>query len=87
MNNLDYKSIITPVVTSGLLLYGVLTGKTVPNNIQDTIVVDAVAIASFVVTLWGIWKNHQVSKTIETPVTPTPTETQNPSNNQTGVTK
>lgn len=59
MNNINYKTIVAPVVAAGALLYGTITGHEVANSLQNTIIVDVCGAISFGVTVWGIWKNHK----------------------------
>lgn len=55
----NYKSIVLPIVSAGVLLYEALTHHSVPKDIEATIVNDIATGVSFAVTIWGIYKNHK----------------------------
>jgi hypothetical protein len=59
LNNVNWKTVITPIVAAGALLYGTITGHEVSQSLQNTIIIDGAAIIGFGVTVWGIWKNHK----------------------------
>ena len=59
MNNVNWKTIIAPLVAAGALLYGTVTGHEVSASLQNTITVDVAAIFAFAITIWGFIKNHR----------------------------
>jgi hypothetical protein len=59
LNNVNWKTIVAPIVTAGALLYGTITGHEVSTSLQNTITIDAAAVIGFAVTVWGIIKSHK----------------------------
>jgi hypothetical protein len=58
LNDVNWKTIIGPIVASGALLYGTITGHEVSNASINTITIDGVSFIAFCVTIWGFWKDH-----------------------------
>jgi hypothetical protein len=56
---MNYKTIVLPVVGALVLLYQSLTHHVVSSETQDFIVNIGVAVVSFGVTLYGIFKSHK----------------------------
>lgn len=56
---MNYKSIALPIVGALILGYESITGHQVAEAMKNEIVDYAVAIASFGVTIYGIYKNHK----------------------------
>lgn len=67
----ELKTLIPSLVASGVLVYESITGNKISDS-QSTELTNGILIgAGYMVTLWGIWKNHQKAK----PPTSVPRET------------
>ena len=72
LNQAELKTLIPSVVMSGVLLYEAITGNAVSEHLQNELVNGILIGAGYMVTLWGIWKNHQkiVEKKTSSETTP-----------------
>lgn len=55
----NYKTLVPAVVGLGILVYESLTGHKVDADMQTQIVNGSITAIGFVITAWGIWKNHK----------------------------
>jgi hypothetical protein len=58
----ELKTLVPSLVMSGVLLYEAITGNAVSEHMQGELVNGILIGAGYMVTLWGIWKNHQKNK-------------------------
>jgi hypothetical protein len=63
LSQTDLKTLVPSLVMSGVLVYEAITGNAVSSHVQDQLVNGILIGAGYMVTLWGIWKNHQKSAT------------------------
>lgn len=66
----ELKTLVPSVVMSGVLLYEAISGNAVSEHIQGELTNGILIGAGYMVTLWGIWKNHQKASEQKTEVTP-----------------
>jgi hypothetical protein len=59
LNQSELKTLVPSLVMSGVLLYEAITGNAVSDHVQGELVNGILIGAGYMVTLWGIWKNHQ----------------------------
>jgi hypothetical protein len=59
MNNTNLKTLVPAIVGAGVLVYEATTGHQVDASVQAQMVNDVIVVASIVVTVWGIFKNHK----------------------------
>jgi hypothetical protein len=59
LNQAELKTLVPSLVMSGVLLYEAITGNAVSEHMQGELVNGILIGAGYMVTLWGIWKNHQ----------------------------
>ena len=69
----ELKTLVPSLVMSGVLLYEAITGNAVSEHVQGELVNGILIGAGYMVTLWGIWRNHQKNKP---PEVTTPSEKQ-----------
>jgi hypothetical protein len=77
----ELKTLVPSLVMSGVLLYEAITGNAVSEHMQGELVNGILIGAGYMVTLWGIWKNHQKATVKNSPsIAPqlTPAETEPP---------
>jgi hypothetical protein len=60
LNQSELKTLVPSLVMSGVLLYEAITGNAVSDHVQGELVNGILIGAGYMVTLWGIWKNHHV---------------------------
>jgi uncharacterized membrane protein YjjB (DUF3815 family) len=58
VNQLNYKTLIPSVVGAGVLVYEAYTGHVLDKNLEVQITNGALAVAGFVVTVFGIIHSH-----------------------------
>ena len=59
LNQSELKTLVPSLVMSGVLLYEAITGNAVSEHVQGELVNGILIGAGYMVTLWGIWRNHQ----------------------------
>jgi hypothetical protein len=55
----ELKTLVPSIVMSGVLLYEAISGNAVSEHLQNELVNGILIGAGYMVTLWGIWQNHQ----------------------------
>lgn len=59
MKNINWKTIVAPIVATGILEYEMLSHVSVSAHTQDVITTVAIAVVTGVVSLWGHFHNHK----------------------------
>lgn len=55
----ELKTLVPSLVMSGVLLYEAITGNAVSDHMTNELTNGILIGAGYMVTLWGIWRNHQ----------------------------
>lgn len=59
MNQVELKTLVPTLVASGVLVYEAITGNKVSDSASLELTNGILIGAGYMITLWGIWKNHQ----------------------------
>jgi hypothetical protein len=67
ITEIELKTFVPSLVASGILVYEAITGNTVSEHLSNELANGVLIGAGYMVTLYGIWKNHQkASSKVET---------------------
>lgn len=62
LNQTELKTLIPSLVASGILVYEAITGNSVSEHVSNELTNGILIGAGYMITLYGIWKNHQKNK-------------------------